>query len=525
MPPMAHREPGIAAAVLADERVTVGTIPDTIHVHPAMLDIAWRIAGPDRFSIVTDAMAALGMPHGSFRLADREVTVDDTGPRLPDGLLAGSILRLDAGVRNLAAATGRGVETALAAATTVPARLLGLSDRGRIAPGARADLTILTRDFDAVGTIVAGESRVGGPAARPRGAGVGLRDEILEQPEVATRFLRDGLPQVRRIADALDGRELDVVLIAARGTSDHAAIYAQYLFGALHRLPVALATPALVSLYGVAPRLERALVIGISQSGRSPDVVGVIDCRTRAGRPDHGHHQRPGIARWRRAAEHVIDIGAGPERATAATKTYTTQLLAVAMLAAALARRPTRARRLTARRARGLDGCPARCAAALAGEARGGRGRRDRAAPRPVHRARPRLRVRHGARMGAQAQGAGPGGRRPVLRGRLPARPAGARRARLPHPGGGADGRHAGGHGRAAAPPARRARGRPRGRLRRSRDPRRRRASLPTPSGLPEWLMPIVSIVPGTAVRVAPDACPRPGPRAPRWISKVTETR
>ena len=60
-------------------------------------------------------------------------------------------------MRNLAAATGQGVETALSAATTVPARLLGLSDRGRIAPGARADLTILTRDFDAVGTIVAGE--------------------------------------------------------------------------------------------------------------------------------------------------------------------------------------------------------------------------------------------------------------------------------------------------------------------------------------------------------------------------------
>lgn len=157
MPPMAHREPGIAVAVLADERVTVGTIPDKIHVHPAMLDMAWRIAGPERFSIVSDAMAALGMPHGSFRLADRECTVDETGPRLPDGRLAGSILRLDAGVRNLAAATGRGVETALSAATTVPARLLGLSDRGRIAPGARADLTILTRDFEAVGTIVGGE--------------------------------------------------------------------------------------------------------------------------------------------------------------------------------------------------------------------------------------------------------------------------------------------------------------------------------------------------------------------------------
>jgi N-acetylglucosamine-6-phosphate deacetylase len=157
MPPMAHREPGIAAAVLTDERVTVGTIPDTIHVHPAMLDIAWRIVGSERFSIVTDAMAALGMPHGSFRLADREVTVDETGPRLPDGLLAGSILRLDAGVRNLAAATGRGFETAIAAATTVPARLLGLEDRGRITPGARADFTIVTPEFEAVGTIVGGE--------------------------------------------------------------------------------------------------------------------------------------------------------------------------------------------------------------------------------------------------------------------------------------------------------------------------------------------------------------------------------
>ena len=170
MPALDHRRPGIAAAVLADERVTVGMIPDTIHIHPTVLDLAYRIAGPARFSIVTDAMAALGMPHGTFRLGARDVTVDETGCRLPDGLLAGSNLRLDEGVRNMAAATGRGVETAVAAATTVPARLLGLADRGRITPGARADLTIVAPDFESAGTIVDGRLVWAGEALEPRAA-------------------------------------------------------------------------------------------------------------------------------------------------------------------------------------------------------------------------------------------------------------------------------------------------------------------------------------------------------------------
>ena len=170
MPALDHRRPGIAAAVLADERVTVGMIPDTIHIHPTVLDLAYRIAGPGRFSIVTDAMAALGMPHGTFRLGARDVTVDETGCRLPDGLLAGSNLRLDEGVRNMAAATGRGVETAVAAATTVPARLLGLADRGRITPGARADLTVVNPEFEAAGTIVDGRLVWAGEALEPKAA-------------------------------------------------------------------------------------------------------------------------------------------------------------------------------------------------------------------------------------------------------------------------------------------------------------------------------------------------------------------
>ena len=168
MPPLDHRAPGIAAAVLADARVTVGMIPDTIHVHRTVLDLAYRIAGPERFSIVTDAMAALGMPHGTFRLGARDVTVDETGCRLPGGLLAGSNLRLDGGVQNLAAATGRGIEMAVAAATTVPARLLGLTDRGSIATGARADITVVTPEFEAAGTIVDGRFVWAGPVLEPQ---------------------------------------------------------------------------------------------------------------------------------------------------------------------------------------------------------------------------------------------------------------------------------------------------------------------------------------------------------------------
>ena len=163
MPGLGHRDPGLIAALLADPRVTVGTIPDLIHVHPAMLDLAWRLVGPDRLSVVTDAISALGMPHGTFLLGDREVTVDETGPRLADGRLAGSVLTLDLAVRNLAAATGCPAGTAVAAATSVPAAVLGLTDRGRLVPGVTADLTILAPDLTVSGTIVGGRVVSGAP--------------------------------------------------------------------------------------------------------------------------------------------------------------------------------------------------------------------------------------------------------------------------------------------------------------------------------------------------------------------------
>jgi glucosamine--fructose-6-phosphate aminotransferase (isomerizing) len=167
---------------------------------------------------------------------------------------------------------------------------------------------------------------------------LGLRDEIREQPTVAARLLDGGRAAIETIAEQiaprLADRTTDHVVVAARGTSDHAAIYAQYLFGALLRLPVALATPSLVSLYGVEPRFDRSLVIGISQSGRSPDIVGVIVAANRQGAPTIAITNDP-ASELADAAGQVIDLAAGPERAVAATKTYTAELFAIALLVTA----------------------------------------------------------------------------------------------------------------------------------------------------------------------------------------------
>jgi glucosamine--fructose-6-phosphate aminotransferase (isomerizing) len=164
---------------------------------------------------------------------------------------------------------------------------------------------------------------------------VGLRDEILQQPAVVERLVRDSQAGIDAIGRALTEREIDSIVIAARGTSDHAAIYAQYVFGVRHRLPVALAAPSILSLYGVEPRFRRALVIGISQSGASPDVAGVVAAARRQGAPTIAITNEPASA-LAKAAEFLIDLGAGDERAVAATKTYTAELAAIALLSVAL---------------------------------------------------------------------------------------------------------------------------------------------------------------------------------------------
>lgn len=157
MPALGHRDPGLPGALLTDDRVTVGIIADGIHTHPAIIKLVWQALGPTRLNLVTDAMAALGMPAGVHLLGDFEVTVDASSARLADGTLAGSILSLDQALRNLIAFTGCTLSEALATITTTPAKALGLShERGRIAPGYVADLVLLTPDLHVQTTIVAG---------------------------------------------------------------------------------------------------------------------------------------------------------------------------------------------------------------------------------------------------------------------------------------------------------------------------------------------------------------------------------
>ena len=161
-----------------------------------------------------------------------------------------------------------------------------------------------------------------------------LHDEIQEQPEAIARLV-DRAPAFGQIAARLRAHELDHVLIAARGTSDHAAIYAQYLFGIHLGMPVGLATPSILSVYGAELRLARTLVIGISQSGASPDIVGVLEEGRRRGVPTVAITNDPASV-LAGVADEVIDLGVGPELAVAATKTYTAELAALALLVAGI---------------------------------------------------------------------------------------------------------------------------------------------------------------------------------------------
>ena len=167
-----------------------------------------------------------------------------------------------------------------------------------------------------------------------------MRSELAEGPAVVAGLLDRAMGPIAAVAREVRARDIDLVLIAARGTSDHAAVYAQYVLGARNGLPVALAAPSLTSVYGRPPRLRNALVLGISQSGRSPDVVAVLDDARRQGAVTVALTNDPsselaGAAAW------LIELGAGPERAVAATKTYVAEVALLAMLSAAITGDPT----------------------------------------------------------------------------------------------------------------------------------------------------------------------------------------
>jgi N-acetylglucosamine-6-phosphate deacetylase len=161
MSPLQHREPGLMGALLTGS-TPFGLIPDGIHSHPAMLRLAWLARGRDGIVLVTDCMAAMGMDPGTYALGEHTVTVALEGAtgiataRLEDGTLAGSVLRMDEGLRCMTAFSGCSAADALMMASANPARLLGLEHKGRIAPGCDADLVLLSPDLRVTHTFVAG---------------------------------------------------------------------------------------------------------------------------------------------------------------------------------------------------------------------------------------------------------------------------------------------------------------------------------------------------------------------------------
>ncbi len=161
-----------------------------------------------------------------------------------------------------------------------------------------------------------------------------LLSEIFEQPAILKGLLTHAMPQVEAIARDLHKIPFDYIFLAARGTSDNAGRYAQYLWGSHNRLPMALAAPSLFSVYQTPPALKGALVIGVSQAGESPDILSVIEEGKRQGRPTLAITNAANSP-LAKAADYVIDIQAGPERAVAASKSYTAELMAVAMLSVA----------------------------------------------------------------------------------------------------------------------------------------------------------------------------------------------
>lgn len=162
-----------------------------------------------------------------------------------------------------------------------------------------------------------------------------LHSEIHEQPGVLARLLKNSMGAIQDMAEEIRSRDITYVLLAARGTSDNAGLYAKYLWGAFNQLPIALAAPSLFSLYKSPPDLKNALVLGISQSGQSPDIVRVLEEARRQGVPTMAITNDP-ASPLSEAAEYVIGLESGAEAAVAATKTYTAQLMTVAMLSVAM---------------------------------------------------------------------------------------------------------------------------------------------------------------------------------------------
>src|SRR5712691_10548428 len=162
-----------------------------------------------------------------------------------------------------------------------------------------------------------------------------LETELREQPAALARLLDRQGARAAELAAAFRPDDVRYVLIASRGSSSNAARYAQYVLGRANRVPVMFATPSLYTLYEQPPRLDGAVVVGISQSGASPDVASVLAEARRQGRPTIAL-TNDSVSPLAQQADAVLPLDAGEERAVAATKTYLNSLGALALLFATI---------------------------------------------------------------------------------------------------------------------------------------------------------------------------------------------
>jgi N-acetylglucosamine-6-phosphate deacetylase len=161
MRPVHHRDPGPIIALLDADGIVCEQVADGVHLHDGMLRHSIRTAGPDRIALVTDAMAAAGMPDGAYELGGLAVRVVDGVARLVgDGAIAGSTLTMDAAFRHTVQ-SGVSMADAARMAATTPARVLGCDDIGALVPGHRADLVLLDDRLRVTGVLRAGERLAG----------------------------------------------------------------------------------------------------------------------------------------------------------------------------------------------------------------------------------------------------------------------------------------------------------------------------------------------------------------------------
>ncbi|MCF0168636.1 MAG: N-acetylglucosamine-6-phosphate deacetylase, partial [Bacteroidales bacterium] len=159
MSPLHHRDIGMVGAGLYNDDVYCELICDKIHICPDMIKLAFKIKGPGKIILITDAMRASGMPFGEYSLGGLPVTLDETGARLHNGALAGSTLQLNIALKNVVELTGLPLSEAVRAASTNAAEALSLEGFGRIEEGYIADIVLLDEEFNVRRTIVGGELR------------------------------------------------------------------------------------------------------------------------------------------------------------------------------------------------------------------------------------------------------------------------------------------------------------------------------------------------------------------------------